>query len=49
MKNAVGGKTIRHSPAFPGMLILRECKLSLIPVFSIGFAWGHWPLISTPI
>ena len=33
----------------PGTVILRECKLSLIPIFSTGFAWGHWPLVSTAI
>src|SRR5579864_6321646 len=32
-----------------GAVILGECKLSLIPIFSTGFAWGHWPLVSTAI
>lgn len=42
-------QTIRHSPDGPGrMVILGRCKLSLIPIFSTGFAWGHRPLISTP-
>jgi site-specific recombinase XerD len=42
-------QTIRHSPEGPGRkAMLGRCKLSLIPIFSTGFAWGHWPLISTP-
>jgi hypothetical protein len=42
-------QTIRHSPEGPGRkAMLGRCKLSMIPIFSTGFAWGHWPLISTP-
>ena len=28
------------------MVILGRCKRSLILIFSTGFVWGHWPLIS---
>ena len=35
-------QTIRHIPEGPARkAMLGRCKLSLIPIFSTGFAWGH--------